>query len=152
MDGWSDALIAPAHALRVVFALSTFACSVILVLFVRGRAAWTTGFWVQLVVAAIVVTAVVCWLAFRKGKMRLAGVSLRQLARVFLPQLVYMYIASALAITAIALAVIYGVTRSGANSLALAVLAGLWLSLWLAPGIAAMRSWHRLRPIPGHGA
>jgi hypothetical protein len=78
--------------------------------------------------------------------MRLVGVSLGQLVRVFLPQLVFMYIASALAITAIALAVIYGITRSGANSLALAVLAGLWLSLWLAPGIASIMSWHKLRP------
>ena len=56
-----------------------------------------------------------------------------------------MYIASAFAITAIAVAVIYGVTRSGADSLALAVLAGLWLSLWLAPGIASVTSWLRLR-------
>ena len=29
--------------------------------------------------------------------------------------------------------------------LALAVLAGLWLSLWLAPGIASFTTWRRLR-------
>ena len=84
--------------------------------------------------------------------MRLVGVSLAQLARVFLPQLVFTYIASALAITAIALAVIYGITRSGANSLALAVLAGLWLSLWLAPGIASLTSWLKLRSAQSNDA
>lgn len=145
-------MVAPAHALRAIFALSTFACATILVLFVHGRAAWTTGFWVQVVAAAVAATSVTCWFAFRRGAMRLVGTSVQQLARVFLPQLVYAYIASALAITAIALAVIYGVTRSGANSLALAVLAGLWLSLWLAPGIAAMRSWLRLRSRAEHDA
>lgn len=139
-------MTAPAHSLRVVFALSTLACSVILVLFVRGRAAWTPEFWLQLAAAAVAVTLFVCWIAFRRGGLRLTGVPLERLARVFLPQLVYMYIASALAITAVALAVVYGVTRSGANSLALAVLSGLWLSLWLAPGIAALTSWRRLRP------
>jgi hypothetical protein len=140
------AMTAPAHTLRVVFALSTLACSVILVLFVRGRAEWSTAFWVQLAVAAVALSVVVCALAFRRGKLRLAEVSLAQLARVFLPQLVYMYIASAAALTALAFAVVYGVTRVGANSFALAVLSGLWLSLWLAPGIAAVTSWNRLRP------
>lgn len=138
-------MTAPAHILRVVFALSAFACSIILVLFVRGRAAWTTEFWVQLVVAAVVASAAICVFAFRKGSMRLVDVSLGQLARVFLLQLVFMYTASAVAITAIALAVIYGITRSGPNALALAVLAGLWLSLWLAPGLASLTSWLKLR-------
>ena len=145
-------MTAPAHTLRVVFALSTAACSIILVLFVRGRAEWTTEFWVQLVAAAVVVASVICWFAFRKGSMRLVDVSLGQLARVFLPQLVFMYIASALAITVVALAVIYAITRSGANSLALAVLAGLWLSLWLAPGIASLTSWFKLRSAQSNDA
>ena len=145
-------MAAPVHFLRVVFALSTFACSIILVLFVRGRAAWTNEFWIQLVAAAFLVASATCWVAFRQGQLRLAGVSFAQLARVFLPQLVFMYIASALAITAIALAVIYGITRSGANSLALAVLAGLWLSLWLAPGIASVTSWLKLRSARRDGA
>ena len=138
-------MTAPAHTLRVVFALSTFACAIILLLFVRGRAAWTNAFWVQLVAAAVVVAAVVCGFAFRQGRLGLPGVSFGRLARVFLAQLVFMYIASALAVTAIAWAVIYGITRSGANALALAVLAGLWLSLWLAPGIASVTSWRKLR-------
>ena len=42
---------------------------------------------------------------------------------------------------------IYAITRSGPNALALAVLAGLWLSLWLAPGIASFTTWRQL-----HGA
>lgn len=141
----SFAMTAPAHTLRVVFALSALACSVILVLFVRGRAAWTAEFWLQLAAAAVAVALFVCWIAFRNGGLRLGGVTLAQLARVFLPQLVYVYIGCALAITAIALAIIYGITRSGANSLALAVLSGLWLSLWPAPGIAALTSWRGLR-------
>ena len=145
-------MTAPAQTLRVVFALSTFACSIILVLFVRGRAAWTTEFWVQLVAAAIAVSTAICFFVFRKGNMRLVDVTLGQLARTFLPQLVFMYIASAVAVTAVALAVIYGITRSGLNSLALAVLAGLWLSLWLAPGIASLTSWNKLRAARGNDA
>ena len=138
-------MTAPAQSLRVVFALSMFACSVILVLFVRGRAEWTNDFWLHLVAVASIVSTAICYVAFRKGNMRLVGVSLAQLARVFLPQLVFMYISSAIAITVVALAVIYAVTRSGPNAVALAVLAGLWLSLWLAPSIACLTSWHKLR-------
>ena len=141
-------MTAPAHTLRVVFALSALACSVILVLFARGRAEWTTAFWLQLAAAATVATVLACWLAFRQGRLRLAAIPLAQLARVFLSQLVYVYIASAVVLTALAFAVIYGITRVGANSLALAVVTGLWLSLWIAPGIAAFTSWSRLRPPP----
>lgn len=133
-------MLTPAHTLRAVFALSALACSVILVLFVRGRVTWTTEFWVVLGVASTLLAAALCAFAFRQGRMRLVGVPLTRLARVFLPQLVYAYVASALAITTIAWALIYAVTRTGANALALAVLAGLWLSLWLAPGIAAVTS------------
>ena len=145
-------MLAPAHTLRVVFALSAVACSVVLALFVRGRVAWTTEFWLQLAMLALAIASVICWFTFHRGKLKLAGVSLGQLARAFLPQLVYMYIASALVITAVALAVIYAVTRSGANSLALAVLAGLWLSLWVAPGIASVTSWLKLSSAPGNDA
>lgn len=145
-------MVVPAQTLRVVFALSALACSVILVLFVHGRAAWTTGFWVQLVAAAVGLAAIICRLVFRKGRLRLAGVPLGPFFRVFLLQLMLGYVTSALAITAIAMAVIYGVTRSGADSLALAVLAGLWLALWLAPGVAALTSWLKLRSTQGNGA
>lgn len=145
-------MTAPAHTLRVVFAFSALACSVILVLFVRGRAEWTGAFWLQLAAAAIVVTIAACWLAFRHGGLRLAGIPLAQFARVFLSQLVYVYIACAVAVTALAFAVIYGITRVGANSFALAVVAGLWLSLWMAPGIAAFTSWRRLRTIRPDGS
>lgn len=140
-------MTAPAHSLRVVFALSALACSVILVLFVRGRAEWTTAFWLQLSAAAAVATVLACWLAFRRGRLRLAAVPLTQLARVFLSQLVYVYIATAVVLTALAFAVIFGITRVGAHSLALAVVSGLWLSLWIAPGIAAFTSWFRLRAV-----
>lgn len=135
----------PTQTLRVVFAASAFASSVILVLFVRGRAEWTTAFWLQLVVASLALCAAICFVAFRKGSMRLVGVPLWPFVRVFLRQLAIVYAALAIAITAIALAIIYAITRSGPNALALAVLAGLWLSLWLAPGIAAFTTWRRLR-------
>lgn len=135
----------PVHSLRVVFALSMFACSLILLLFVRGRAAWTTEFWLQWVAAAIALSTADCLIAFRKGTLRVQGVPLLHLARVFARQLVLMYIVSALAITALALAVVYAITRSAQDALALAVLAGLWLSLWLAPGLASLTSWHKLR-------
>lgn len=129
----------------MVFALSALACSVILVLFARGRAEWSTAFWLQLAAAAFVVTGIACALAFRRGRLRLRGIPLAQLARVFLAQLVYVYVASAVTLTLLAFAVVYGITRVGAHSFALAVVAGLWLALWLAPGIAAFTSWFKLR-------
>lgn len=141
-------MTAPAHTLRLVFALSALACSVILVLFARGRAEWTAAFWLQLAATATLATVLACGLAFRQGRLRLAAVPFAQLARVFLSQLVYVYIASAGVLTALAFAAIYGITRAGANSLALAVVSGLWLSLWIAPGIAAFTSWFKLRPTP----
>ena len=64
---------------------------------------------------------------------------------VFLRQLAVVYITSGVILTALALAIIYAITRSGPNALALAVLAGLWLSLWLAPGIASVTTWRTLR-------
>lgn len=136
---------APAHSLRVLFALSTFACSVILMLFVRGRAASTPEFWVQLLALAVAICAAICFVAFRNGAMRLCAVPLSRLARIFLRQLLFAYVASSVAITAGALAIIFAITRSAPNALALAVLAGLWLSLWLAPGIASLTTWRKLR-------
>ncbi len=138
-------MITPRHILRVVFALSALACSVILVLFVRGRAEWSDAFWLQLAAASSALCAAACAVAFRGGRLRLDGVPMLRFVLVFLRELATIYIVSGVAVTAIALAVIYGVTRSGANALALAVLAGLWLSLWLAPGIAAFTTWLRLR-------
>ena len=135
----------PTQTLRVVFAASAFASSVILVLFVRGRAEWTTAFWLQLVVASLALCAAICFVAFRKGGMRLVGVPLWPFVRVFLRQLAIVYAALAIVITALALAIIYAITRSGPNALALAVLAGLWLSLWRAPGVASLTTWRRLR-------
>ncbi|HQX05771.1 MAG TPA: hypothetical protein PKZ19_03200 [Zoogloea sp.] len=135
----------PTQTLRVVFAASAFATSVILVLFVRGRAEWTTAFWLQLAAASLALCAGVCFVMFRKGGMRLVGVPLWPFVRLFLRQLAIVYAVLAIAITALALAIIYAITRSGPNALALAVLAGLWLSLWLAPGVAALTTWRRLR-------
>lgn len=135
----------PTQILRVVFAASALASSVILALFVRGRAEWTTAFWLQIAGASVALCALICFVAFRKGGLRLEAVPLWPFARVFLRQLAIVYAALAIAITAIALAIIYAITRSGPNALALAVLAGLWLSLWLAPGMAALTTWRRLR-------
>lgn len=135
----------PTQTLRVVFALSMLACSVILVLFVRGRAAWTPEFWLQLAAASVVISAAICFVAFRQGKMRLVAVPLWPFVRLFVRQLAIVYAVSAVAISGVALAVIYAITRSGPNALALAVLAGLWLSLWLAPGIASFTTWRKLR-------
>ena len=135
----------PTQTLRVVFTLSALACSVVLMLFVRGRAEWTDAFWLQLAAASVALCAAGCYVAFRKGGLRLEAVPLGRFILVFLRQLAITYIASGVAVTAIALAVIYAITRSGPNALALAVLAGLWLSLWLAPGIASFTTWRALR-------
>lgn len=135
----------PTQTLRVVFAASALASSVILVLFVRGRAEWTDGFWLQLLFASLALCAGICFLAFRGGRLRLAAVPLWAFICLFLRQLALVYAALAIAITAFALAIIYAITRSGPNALALAVLAGLWLSLWLAPGMASLTTWRKLR-------
>lgn len=137
----------PTQTLRVVFAASALTSSVILALFVRGRAEWTTAFWLQIAAASLALCALICFVAFRKGGMRLVAVPLWPFVRLFLRQLAMVYAASAIAITAIALAIIYAITRSGPNALALAVLAGLWLSLWLAPGMASLTTWRRLRRV-----
>lgn len=135
----------PSQTLRVVFALSALACSVVLMLFLRGRAEWTDAFWLQLAAASVALCAAGCFVAFRKGGLRLEAVPLGRFLLVFLRQLAITYIASGVAVTALALAIIYAITRSGPNALALAVLAGLWLSLWLAPGIASFTTWRTLR-------
>lgn len=139
----------PTQSLRVVFALSTLACSVILVLFIHGRAQWMPGFWLQLVATSLALTTAVCFVAFRKGKMLITDIPLARFIGVFLRQLLLAYIASAIALTAIALAFIYVVTRTAPNAFALAVLAGLWISVWLAPGLASITSWFKLRPASG---
>lgn len=84
--------------------------------------------------------------------MRVEGVPLGRFVGVFLRQLVLAYVASAVVVTAIALVFIYLVTRTAPNALALAVLAGLWLSLWITPVIASISSWRKLRPTIGNGA
>ena len=141
---------APIHSLRLVFALSTFACSVILVLFFHGRAQWTSEFWLQLFATSVAISAAVCFVAFRKGKMRVAGVPLARFAGVFFRHLLLTYVASAIVLTVIAWVFIYLVTRTAPNALALAVLSGLWLSLWLAPAIASISCWRRLQSTSGH--
>lgn len=142
----------PTQTLRVVFALSALACSVVLVLFARGRAEWTDAFWLQLAAASTALCTAGCFVAFRRGGLRLEAVPLGRFVLVFLRQLAIVYIASGVALTALALVIIYAVTRSAPNALALAVLAGLWLSLWLAPGIASITAWRTLRkPREGQG-
>ena len=140
----------PTHSLRTVFAMSVFACALVFVLFVRGRVSWTDDFWIQLVSVAATISIVICLLVFRKGRLYLSNVSVGNFFSVFLPQLVFMYFASAVGLTAIALAVSYAVTLSAASSIALATLAGLWLALLFAPGMACLSSWHKLRePMSG---
>jgi hypothetical protein len=147
-----DIMNAPIHSLRLVFALSTFACSVILVLFFHGRAQWTPEFWFQLFATSVAISGAVCFVAFRKRKMRVEGVPLARFAGVFFRHLLLTYVASAIVLTVIAWVFIYLVTRTAPNALALAVLAGLWLSLWLAPAIASISCWRRLQSTSGHAS
>ncbi|MBK6358185.1 MAG: hypothetical protein IPF44_16495 [Betaproteobacteria bacterium] len=137
----------PIHSLRIVFALSTLACAVVLVLFVHGRAQWTPGFWLQLLATSLAISAAACFVAFRKGKMQVVDVPLAHFAGVFVRQLLVIYVVSAIALSAIGWFLIYLVTRTAPNSLALAILAGSWLSLWLAPGIASVTSWRKLQAV-----
>jgi hypothetical protein len=140
----------PINSLRIVFTLSTLACSVILVLFAHGRAQWTPEFWIQLVATSVFSCATICFIAFRKGNMRVVDIPLGRFFGVFLRQLVLSYIASAIALTAVALAIVYTMTRSAPDAFALASLAGLWLSLWCAPALASVTSWRKLRPTDGN--
>lgn len=141
-------MTAPRHTLRVLFAFSCLCCTVIAVLFVRGRAAPTTAFWWEVAAVALAVTAVVCLLVFRRGGLRLDDVALPQLLRLLLARLMWAYAGTALVVTAVSLAVLMAVTRANSSALALAVLAGLWLSLWVAPGLAAITTARALRRRP----
>ncbi len=66
----------PTQTLRVVFSLSALACSVVLMLFVRGRAEWTDAFWLQLAAASVALCVAGCFVAFRNGGLRLEAVPL----------------------------------------------------------------------------
>lgn len=133
-------LLAPRHTLRVVFALSVLACAMIALLFYKGRAVQSAEFWTQLMAWAVAITVAACVAAFRGGRMALQGVPLGQLLRSFVRQLAVSYAASAVVLTALGFAALMYVTRVLTSSAALAVVAGLWLSLWLAPGLAAWRT------------
>ena len=89
-------------------------------LFVRGRAEWTDAFWLQLAATSVALCAAGCCVAFRKGGLRLEAVPLRRFALVFLRHLALTYLASGVAVTALA-------------------------GLWLAPGIASFTTWRTLR-------
>lgn len=149
-------MTAPRHTLRVLFAFSCLACSAIGVLFVRGRATPTATFWWELAAMAVVVTAGLCLLVFRRGGLLLPDTAWGPLVRTLLWHLMGAYVGCTLLVTAVSLAVLLAVTRASGSALALAVLAGLWLSLWLAPGVAALttaRALKRLAALPaGTGA
>lgn len=131
---------APRHTLRAVFALSVLACAVIAVLFYRGRAVQSAEFWSGVAAWSLAITAATCAAAFRGGRMALQAVPLQRLLRSFVRQLLLAYTACAVLLTVLGFAALMYVTRVLASSAALAVVAGLWLSLWLAPGLAAWRT------------
>ena len=135
---------APRHTLRVVFALSVLACAVIAVLFYKGRAVQSAEFWTGVLAWAVAITVAACAGAFRGGRMALQAVPLGVLLRSFVRQLALSYAVSAVVLTVLGFAALMYVTRVLASSAALAVVAGLWLSLWLAPGLAAWRTARRL--------
>ncbi|MFO1252667.1 MAG: hypothetical protein U1E77_16395 [Inhella sp.] len=144
---------APSQLLRVVFAASALACSLILMLFLRGRAPQDDMNWGLLLLGTGAVAAVACALAFRGGRMRLQGVAWAPLLHTFLWQLLWTYLVCATLLTLIGWGLVVWVTRSPLNAAALATLAGAWLSLWLAPGVAAWRTARRLQPpAPAAGA
>lgn len=93
----------PTQTLRVVFSLSALACSVVLMLFVRGRAEWTDAFWLQLAAASVALCVAGCFVAFRNGGLRLEAVPLGRFILVFLRQLAITYIASGVAVSVLAL-------------------------------------------------
>lgn len=136
----------PRHTLRVIFAFSSFACAVILMLFVRGRATPTSAFWVQLLATALLLSAAGCYLAFRRGGLLLRDVPVSRLLPKLFLHLAVAYLACSVVAIAVAFAALYVVTQSSESSGALAVLAGLWLSLWVAPGVAALTSARALSP------
>ncbi len=135
---------APSQILRVVFALSTWACSVILVLFQRGRAAPEGAFWWEVGGASVLLSALVCALVFRRGGLRLGSVAFGDVFFVFLRSLLVAYVGCAAVITGVGFALLYSLTHTAPHAFALAGLAGVWLSLWLAPAVASVGSWRRL--------
>lgn len=128
----------PRHTLRILFAASCFCCSIILVLVLRGRAPATALFWMQTSASALAVCIVACRMAFRHGRMLLDEIPLSTLLKKLGRHLLVAYVVCTAIITAVGLAGLLTLTHSATSSLALAGLAGLWLSIWLAPGVAAV--------------
>ncbi len=139
----------PSQLLRVVFAASALACSLIVMLFLRGRAPQDDLNWGLLLLGTVGLAAGACALAFRGGRMRVQGVAWASLLHSFLWQLLGAYLVCATLLTLLGWVLVVWVTRSPLNAAALALLAGAWLSLWLAPGVAAWRTARRLQsPAP----
>lgn len=128
----------PRHSLRVLFAASCFCCSIIFMLFLRGRTTATPVFWVETFAAASAICVIVCWMAFRHGRMTVDEVPLSKLLAKLGRHLLVAYVACTTLITAVGLAGLLTLTLPITSSLALSALAGLWLSIWLAPGVAAL--------------
>lgn len=135
---------APQQLLRILFALSTAASALVLVLFARGRVTSAEAFWPQTLAATAALTLLLCGLVFRRGRLRLPPRPLAGVLGTYLVQLLLAYAASALALTVLAAALVAAVTDTPQHALALGVLAGLWLALWVAPGVAAVTTWRRL--------
>lgn len=137
-------MYAPRHSLHLLFTLSAFCCALVGVLVWQGRAQDTPLFWARSLGVAAVLAAVASALAGRGGRLRLERQPLLDAGYTLLLQLLRWYFVSALLLTTIGLALLMSLTHAFPQALALAALTGLWLALWIAPGLAALSTARRL--------
>ena len=135
----------PPWTLRVIFSASMLCTS----FWVIGLA-WDAVFGDNNVVVAalaLALTGAIAWLFFRDGRMALKGpIAASDLLESFVPRLGGAYLALAVVVGSATFLVIKfaGLDQRSGDAEFAALLLGLWLALWAAPGLAALWVWRRV--------
>ena len=136
----------PRHLLRLLFSASAFCCALILVLFLRSRAPQDMLGWWGVAGGAAVIAAVASALAFRRGGLLLGPVGWGALLRGLVLHGLLAYTGTAALLTLAGWGLLSRLALPAVSSLALAAMSGLWLALWIAPGVVACTLARRLGP------
>lgn len=138
----------PKHTFRVVFALSLLAT-----VFWAIGLAWEPAFGRDAPIAALPLIAggsaiVICWLAFRNGRLAVARtIGAAKTLAVFVPRLIGAYVVLVPLTAAIVWSLVQLLSSDPNHSeVQLFVwLMAVWFPLWLAPAIGAELSWRAMR-------
>ncbi len=137
----------PRHLLRLLFSASAFCCALILVLFLRSRAPQDMAGWWAVAGGAAAIAAVASALAFRRGGLLLGPVGWGALLRGLVWHGLLAYTGTAVLLTLVGWGLLSRLALPTTSSLALATMTGLWLALWLAPGVVACTVARHLRRV-----